>query len=147
MAELSEIKSQYAKRNKVKVSVFESLSSPLKKAKELVSEKGASSWLTALPIIDHGFSLHKGAFRDALCLRYNWNPPLLPSSCVCDSSFQVDHALSCHYGGFPSIRHNELRDLTTHFLTEVFSNVGVEPALQRVRGWIIERQTQRKMLD
>ena len=114
----------------MEASVLESLSNPLKKAKELASEKGASSWLTALPIADHGFCLHKGAFRDALCLRYNWSPPFLPSSCVCGSSFQVDHALSCHRGGFPSIRHNELRDLTAHLLTEVCSNVGVEPALQ-----------------
>ena len=36
-------------------------------------EKGASSWVTALPIDDHGFFLHKGAFRDAVCLRYGWS--------------------------------------------------------------------------
>ena len=135
IAELSEIKSEVHQEKRrelasMEASVLESLSNPLKKAKELASEKGASSWLTALPIADHGFCLHKGAFRDALCLRYNWNPPFLPSSCVCGSSFQVDHALSCHRGGFPSIRHNELRDLTAHLLTEVCSNVGVEPALQ-----------------
>ena len=94
--------------------VSEYLSSTLKKAKELASEKGASNWLTALPIAEHGFCLHKGAFRDALCLRYNWRPPRLPSHCSCGSSFQVDHALSCPYGGFPSIRHNELKDLTAH---------------------------------
>ena len=34
----------------------------------LVQEKGASSWLTALPIQEQGFSLHKTAFRDALAL-------------------------------------------------------------------------------
>ena len=41
----------------------------------LASEKGASSWLTTLPIDAHGFALHKGGFRDALSLRYNWAPP------------------------------------------------------------------------
>ena len=111
-------------------SVIESLPNSLKKAKELASQKGASSWLTALLITDHGFCLHKGAFHDTLCLRYNWSPPLLPSSCVCGSSFQVDHALSCYYGNFPSIRHNELRDLKARLLTEVCSKVGVEPVLQ-----------------
>ncbi len=35
---------------------------------ELSQEKGASTWLTALPIDDHGFALHKPAFRDALSL-------------------------------------------------------------------------------
>jgi len=35
------------------------------------SEKGASSWLSTLPIAEHGFALLKGAFRDALCMRYD----------------------------------------------------------------------------
>ena len=32
------------------------------------TETGASSWLNALPIHEHGFALHKGAFRDAIRL-------------------------------------------------------------------------------
>ena len=61
---------------------------------------GASSWLTTLPIDAHGFALHKGGFRDALCLRYNWAPPHLPTKCACGSNFTIDHALSCPTGGF-----------------------------------------------
>ena len=88
IAELSEIKCEVHQEKRrelasTEVSVFESLSNPLKKAKELASEKGASSWFTALPIANHGFCLQKRAFRNALCLRYNWSPPLPPSSCVC----------------------------------------------------------------
>ena len=41
---------------------------------ELGSEKGAHNWLTALLIVAHGFARHKGAYWDALCLRYNWTP-------------------------------------------------------------------------
>ena len=78
--------------------------------------------------------LHKGAFRDSLCLRYNWRPSHLPSHCVCGSSFHVSHALSCTYGGFPSVRHNEQRNLTAHFLTEVCQNVCIEPELQPLNG-------------
>jgi len=37
------------------------LSSALSKAMDLVSQPGASSWLTSLPIKEHGFCLHKGA--------------------------------------------------------------------------------------
>ena len=125
----------------MELSVSGSLSNTLKKAKELASEKGASSWLTALPIAEHGFCLHKGAFRDALCLRYNWRPPRLPSHCECGSPFQVDHALSCPYGGFPSIRHDELRDLTAHLLTEVCHNVGIEPELQPLDGVRMDHRT------
>ena len=83
---------------------------------------------------EHGFALHKGAFRDALCLRYGWRPPLLPSSCVCGKRFTVEHALGCPCGGFPSIRHNELRDITAELLTEVCHSVGVEPTLQPLTG-------------
>ena len=76
-------------------SVSNDLPVSLKRSVELASEKGASSWLSALPIQEHGFCLHKGAFRDALCLRYGWKPPLLQSRCVCDKPFSVEHALSC----------------------------------------------------
>jgi len=84
----------------------------LQKAVTLAQEKGASSWLTALPVAEHGFSLHKTAFLDALALRYGWMPICAPFHCTCGTSFSVDHALSCSKGGFPSIRHSEVRDLT-----------------------------------
>ena len=96
------------------------------------TEKGASSRLSTLPIQEHGFALHKGAFRDALCLRYGWQPKHLPSHCACGSKFTVDHALNYHSGGFPSIRHNEIRDITAHLLTKVCHGVGTEPHLQPV---------------
>ena len=37
---------------------------------ELSHEKGASTWLSALPIDSNGVALHKSAFRDALSLQY-----------------------------------------------------------------------------
>ena len=89
----------------------------LKRSMEVASEPGASSWLSALPILEYGFAFHKGDFCDALCLCYGWQPCLLPSSCVCGQSFTVEHAINCPCGGFPSIRHIELRDnhsITTH---------------------------------
>ena len=46
---------------------------------KLVSDKGASNWLTTVPLEHHGFVLHKGAFHDALCLRYGWMPEELPN--------------------------------------------------------------------
>ena len=54
------------------------------------TEAGASSWLTALPVEEHRFVLHKGAFRDAICLRYGWHPSAgLPSLCACSKNFTV----------------------------------------------------------
>ena len=35
----------------------------------------------------------------------------------------VEHAFSCSFGGFPTIRHNELRDITAALLSEVCHNV------------------------
>ncbi len=53
---------------------------------------------------------------------------------VCGQSFTIEHALSCHRGGYPTIRHNENRDLTADLLTEVCHDVGVEPQLQPLSG-------------
>ena len=98
------------------------------------SKKGASSWLTALPIQEFGFCLHKQAFRDALCIRYGWQLERLPSHCACGEAQSLNHALSCSKGAMPSIRHNQIRDLLARFLTEVCPNVAIEPALQPLSG-------------
>ena len=42
----------------------------------------------------------------------------------------MEHAFSCSHGGFPSLRHNEIRDITAGLLTEVCSNAEIEPSLQ-----------------
>ena len=96
----------------------------------LAQERGASSWRTALPISELGFALHKGAFRDAPCLRYGWQLARTPEKCDCGHQFSVEHALSCPMGGFPSLRHNEIRDLTANLLSEVCNNISIEPHLQ-----------------
>ena len=111
-----------------------SLPSALQHSMTLAQEKGASSWLSALPISEFGFTLHKGAFRDALCLRYGWLPSRLPERCDCGRQFTVEHALSCPKGGFPSLRHNEIRDITAALSAEVCNSVTVEPHLQPLSG-------------
>ena len=88
--------------------VFSSLQPHLQEAVILAKEKGASSWLTAVPIQEHGFALHKSAFRDAVTLQYGWDPNRLPSFCACGSNFSVNHAFSCNKGGFPSLLRNEI---------------------------------------
>ena len=98
---------------------------------DLASERGASSWLTSLPTEEHGFCMHKGAFRDALALRYGWSPQHTPMHGVCGASFTVRHALSYPRGGF---RHNEICDVTANVLTEVCHDVIIEPDLQPLIG-------------
>ena len=70
--------------------------------------------------------------RDALALRYGWIPSEMLSMCTCGRKFSVEHALSCAKGRFPSIRHNEIRNLTATLLTEVCHDVSIEPGLQPV---------------
>ena len=132
----NKVKSNHsADNNSFSSILFESLSNPsLKRCLEVASENGASTWLTALPITEHGFTLHKGAFKDAICLRYGWTPSYLSSHCTCGSSFTIDHAMNCKQGGFPSTRHNELRNITAELLTETCSNVLIEPVLQPLNG-------------
>ena len=105
------------------------------------SEKGASNWLTSLPIEEHGFCLHKGAFKDALALRYGWSPSIIPLHCECGSAFTVEHVMSCPRGGLPIVRHNEIRDVTASLLTEVCHVVLLEPDLQPLTGEVIPRAT------
>ena len=114
--------------------VHDQLPPQLKRCVDLAQEKGSSSWLSVLPLEEHGFYLHKGEFRDALCLRYGWNLGSTPQTCNCGAQFSVDHAMICHMGGFPTIRHNELRDITATLLTEVCHNVTTEPTLQPLSG-------------
>ena len=114
--------------------IYSSLNALLKYSIDLAQEKGASTWLTAHPLEEFGFSLHKGAFRDALALRYGWLPSNVPTNCACGSNFKVEHSLSCPKGGFPSIRHNEVRDTVGCWLSEVCSDVCIEPTLQPITG-------------
>ena len=114
--------------------IYSQLPPQLKRHVDLAKERGASSWLSVLPLSDQGFHLHKGEFRDALCIRYGWNPPNTPRLCNCGKVFSTDHAMICHMGGFPTIRHNELRDMTASLLTEVCTNVATEPHLQPLSG-------------
>ena len=108
----------------------------LERAAKLVSNKGASNWLTAVPLERHGFVLHKGAFPDALCLRYGWLPEKLPTKCECGSTFSINHALNCPNGAFPTLPHNEVRNFTGKLLAEVCPDVTLELDLQ-----LLERES------
>ena len=49
--------------------------------------------------------------------------------------------MSCPNGGFPSIRHNEIRNLTAKVLTETCHNVGIEPPLQPISDEYFRHKT------
>ena len=108
------------------------------------SKKGASAWLTTLPIEEHGFALHKGAFRDALALCYGWPIRFRAEKCLCGAKFEPDHQMICRQGGYVSLRHNELRDLTASLMRKVCSDVSTEPMLQQVSGEHLPRSANKE---
>ena len=95
----------------------------------MAQETGASNWLTSLPIRAKGFNLNKQEFVDAVALRYGWPVEGIPRTCACGAPNNVDHTMTCKKGGFVSIRHNEVRDLTANMLREVCHDVSTEPTL------------------
>jgi hypothetical protein len=109
---------------------------------KVAREKGASSWVTALPLFDHETVLSKGEFIDAVYIRYGWSLPDLPLNCACGAPFDVQHALDCMIGGYRTIQHNEVRDVMAKIMKEAgFSGVETEPALQRLHGEHFERKS------
>ena len=100
-----------------------------KKSLELACEKGASSWLSALPLESLGYVLNKREFRDSICLRYGWSIPNIPTYCACKQKNNIDHALSCKSGPYVIFRHNAIRDAYAEILKEVCIDVRTEPGL------------------
>ena len=73
--------------------IHESLTPDVLQAVQQARDKGASSWLNAIAIEEHGLPLNKQEFRDSLCLCYNLPLSNLPSYCACGEAFTVNHAL------------------------------------------------------
>ena len=92
-------------------------------------DRGASSWLNAMPIEELDFQLNKEEFRDAIRLRYNMNLDNLPTYCPCGHRFNVSHALECKKGGFIHERHDNIKDTLTKLLSRVCHDVESEPHL------------------
>ena len=87
-----------------------------------------------LPITEHGFELSKQQFLDPVRLRYGWEIANLPTFCPCESKFDIQHNMNCKKGGFVSIRHIDLSDLTTRIVPEVCKDTEIAPKLLPLCG-------------
>ena len=114
-----------------------------KRAADLAAEKGASSWLTVIPVKDVDFTLNKREFKDAIHLRYDWQISDTPSTCACGDVFDIDHAMICRRRGFIIQRHNELRDLEAEMLKMVCNDIQIEAVLQEINGEVLTPGTNR----
>ena len=100
-----------------------------KKFFSLACGKGASSFLSCLPLESTGYIFNKVEFRDTLCVRYNWPLPNIPRFCACGEKTGVDHSCVCKLGGLIHMRHDNVRDVEAEFLDEVCRGVETEPGL------------------
>ena len=66
-----------------KENIIEMLCEKEKRMLLAASEKGASSWLSALPLKKLGYIINKQEFRDSICLWYGWKIPNTPIYCGC----------------------------------------------------------------
>ena len=99
----------------------ERISDLLKETKKLfhaAREKGASSWLSALPIQRLRYKINKEEFKDAFCLRYGWRIQDMPKFCACGQANSLDHVLICKKRGYVSMRHYILRGTEAKLLQE-----------------------------
>ena len=136
------ISCENATRQKIKQTAIEQrLSATELKLHKINQQKGASSWLTAMPTAEHGFHLSKREFWDSIRMRFGWPINNLPTNCACGKPNSTNHAQSCHLGGFTSIRHNELRDLTASMLQKVCHDVRIEPPLEPLTGETFAHRT------
>ena len=121
-----------AKEKEMRDKIKTSQDPQIQRTLEQLSEPGASSWLGALPIEEHGFNLSKAEFHDALALRYRRTAKNLPSKCPCGQAFTTTHAMNCSLGGFINARHDNIRDLECKLLKSVQNDVECEPILRPV---------------
>ena len=99
---------------------------------EATQDQGASTWLSCVPLEEHGFNLSKQAFQDAVAMRYGWPLDSLPDSCACGSPFSVAHGMSCLTGGYSVVRHNHVRDYLAAQLQTVCPAVDTETLLSTI---------------
>ena len=72
-------------------------------------------------------------------IRYGHQLNRFPNDRVCGSQFNLEHSLSCKKGGFVTLCHNIVRDLTADLLSEVCKDVRIEPPLNQLTGETLDK--------
>ena len=58
----------------------------------------------------------------------------MPTICSCGAKLDYQLCMSCKKGGFVTMCHNDVRDLTANILKGVLNDVEVEPQLLPLTG-------------
>ena len=101
---------------------------------QLSTGKSVSNRLTMLHIAEYRFELSKQHFWDSVSLRHRWEISKLATMCLCGSKFDIQQTMSCKKGGFVTIRHKDLRDLTAIILSKICNDIEIEPKLVPLSG-------------
>ena len=102
------------------------------KADGVLQQPRCQNWLKVIPIEEFNYKINKQQFLDAVWLRYQLPIPNLTTRCPCGEKCDTQQAMSCKKGGFVTLHHNKLRDITGALLEEVCHDVDFEPLLQPV---------------
>ena len=113
----------------------------LQNAVTLACKKRTSSWLSALSLQECGFALHNTTFLDALALHFGWLPSRIPSHCINESNFSIEHASSLPKVELLCNEHNKVHDLTAALLTDVCHDVKVQADLQPLNNEVFCHKT------
>eukprot|EP00117_Sycon_ciliatum_P021811 scpid90222/ scgid18995/ len=98
-------------------------------------EDGVFGWLMTLPATTvPGTIFYKTDFWCAVGLRYGLSMKGLSISCVCGKDTTCHHAMTCPRGGYPTQRHNEVRDLLGCAPSDAACDVELEPVLLPLDG-------------
>ena len=113
----------------------------MKRAVLQTKEKGASGWLTFIPIQEYGFAPTKSELRDALRIRYDKQLQGMSSKCPCGEKYDLSYAVNCKRGGFVVMRHSNVRDFEANLLKTIQNDVEIEPVLQKIDNVRIDGRT------
>lgn len=78
------------------------------------------------------YNLDKQQSLDAVLLRYQLPISNLPTRCASCEKFDTQNTNPCKKGGFLTLCHNRLKDITGALLEEVHHGVALEPTLQPI---------------
>ena len=61
----------------------------------------------------------------------------------CGAKYDLQHSLPCKKGGFVSLRHNHLRNITTYLVDQVHHDVRIQSPLQILTGEIFDSRSRK----
>ena len=126
------IKLEKLRQNTQRLNVIRCSLSDEKPLNEIHQEKGPSIWLTTFPLKDEGYCLNRVlGFSEVevwLAIITATYPMHLWSS------------IWCTPGGFITLRHNHIRNVTAELLSEVTKDVKIDPVLQSLTGETFEQR-------